>query len=227
MSRFARRARPAVVIAALLAAGGARAQAFDFDNGNAILQVVIPQSQGTLSGAVGPGDASLILRVTTISTTAWFDAIAPYHPTAVGIYSRLGRRPASEAATNRNKNIAILYASLHVLNSVFPHDKPAWRAMMQSVGLDPDDASTDLSTAAGIGNAAGAAVVRVREHDGMNQLGDAGGRRYNLKPFADTLGYQPINTADELIDRAGGSRRSPPRAPGCSARRSSSPRSGA
>jgi hypothetical protein len=29
--------------------------------------------------------ATLVLRVTTVLTHAWFDAIAPYHPSAVGV----------------------------------------------------------------------------------------------------------------------------------------------
>jgi hypothetical protein len=101
----------------------------------------------------------MILRHTTIITNAWFDAIAPYHPTAVGVYSRLGRRPASEAATNRQKNIALFYASYRVLNSLMPGFAANWRAMLASVGLDPDNASEDLTTAAGIGNVAGKKVA--------------------------------------------------------------------
>jgi hypothetical protein len=68
---------------------------------------------------------------------AWFDAIAPYHPTAVGVASRLGRRPASERATNRQRNIAILYASYRVLTGLLPKFEAQWREMLSGVGLDP------------------------------------------------------------------------------------------
>ena len=37
-------------------------------------------------------DASLVIRITTLFYNALFDAIAPYTPSAVGIYSHLGRR---------------------------------------------------------------------------------------------------------------------------------------
>lgn len=113
------------------------------------------------------------------------------------MYSRLGRRPTSEA-TNTNRNIVILHASYHVLNSLLPRNSADWRAMLISVGLDPDDGSQDSTTAIGIGNLAGQAVVTAREHDGMNQLGDEGGRAYNRQPYADYLGYEPVNTAYEL-----------------------------
>jgi hypothetical protein len=174
----------------------------DFDIGNAAIEVVIPAAIPAILGTVSSGanDASLVLRITTIITNAWFDAIAPYHSTAVGVYSRLGRRPAVESATNRNKNIALMYASYRVMNSLLPQHSVDWRNMMVSVGLDPDDAHTSRTDAIGIGNAAGNAVAAAREHDGMNQLGDEGRRRFNRRPYSDYLGYAPVNTADDLRD---------------------------
>jgi len=173
--------------------------AFDFDNGNAAIEVVIPNAIPIIFQSVNPGDASLILRYTTLITNGWFDAIAPYHQTAVGVYSRLGRRPTPER-TNRNKNTAILYASYRVRNSLFPQAQPNWRNMLTAVGLDPDDGSTQKQTAVGLGNSAGNAVVAFREHDGMNQLGDEGGRLYNRQPYRDYTGYQPVNTAYEILN---------------------------
>jgi hypothetical protein len=70
--------------------------------------------------------------------------------------------------------------------------------MLASNGLDPDDDQKNTVSPIGIGNSAGAAIVSARERDGLNQLGDEGGRKYNLRPYADYLGYQPVNTAYEL-----------------------------
>jgi hypothetical protein len=178
------------------------ANAIDLDNGNAPFEVVIQNVAPFVFSDISPsgGDATLVLRVTTLITNAWFDAAAPYHPTAVGVYSRLGRRPSAESATNRNINIAVLHASYHVLNSVLPKRNPQWRAMLIGEGLNPDDLSENNTTPVGIGNSAGKAVVAFREKDGMNQLGDAGGRTYNRQPFADYTNYQPINTATDLKD---------------------------
>jgi hypothetical protein len=174
--------------------------AYDFDNGNAAFEIVIMTVAPVIPVAVSPsgGDATLVLRVTTGITNAWFDATAPYHPTAVGVYTRLGRRPASESATNANMNVALLYASYRVLNSLLPGQEQIWRDMLTGVGLDPDDGSTDLTTAVGIGNVAGAGVVAGRQRDGMNQLGDEGGRTYNPMPYMDYTGYKPVNTAETL-----------------------------
>jgi hypothetical protein len=175
---------------------------YDLDTGNAPAEVVIPRVIPAIyqSVSAGAGDATLVLRITTMITNAWFDAIAPYHASAVGVYSRIDRRPASEGETNYNKNVAILHASYHVLNSLLPGHWQEWHAMLTSLGLDPDDTSTDVSSPVGIGNVAGKAVVAARERDGMNQLGDEGGRTHNPSPYSDYLGYQPVNTAYDLRD---------------------------
>ena len=172
--------------------------AFDFDNGLAPIEIVIPGVVPVIYGNVAPGDATLVLRFTTMITNGWFDAIAPYHPTAVGVYSNLGRRPAAESATNANMNIAILYASHKVLNSLAPQHAADWDLMLSSVGLDPDDDHEGTDDAIGIGNAAGRAVVENRENDGFNQLGFDDGRTYNPAPYSDYTGYEPVNTAYDL-----------------------------
>jgi hypothetical protein len=189
-------------LACVLLCAPAAAQPFDLDHGKAPVDVVIPRAIPAIFTSVSPGanDATLVLRVTTMITNAWFDAIAPYHPTAVGVYSRLGRRPADEGITNRHKNISTLYASYRVLNSLLPQHAADWREMLASAGLDPDDAQVNTTTPTGIGNAAGMAVVAARERDGMNQLGDEGRRVHNLQPYADYTGYAPVNTPDKLKD---------------------------
>lgn len=190
----------ALCLAMALHAAPAKAQGtFDFDNGNAAVEIVIPTVVPVIFESVAPGDATLVLRFTTLLTNAWFDATAPYHPTAVGVYSRLGRRPASESATNANMNVALLYASYRVLNSLAPHKADLWEDMLYSVGLDPNDDHEGTDDAIGIGNAAGNAVVAVRETDGMNQLGTEG-RTYHPLPYADYTGYEPVNTPYKLRD---------------------------
>lgn len=179
----------------------ATAQGFDFDTGNAFLEVFIPFATQTLASpeAPKPNDASLLLRLTTLGDVAAFDAIAPYHPTAVGIHSRLDRQPPKKR-TQRNKNIALLYAMYRTFLSLQPGSTSTWRAMLESVGLNPDDNSMSSSSPVGIGNQAGNAVVAAHLHDGMNQLGDEGGRKYHRQPYADYTGYAPVNTAYELVD---------------------------
>ncbi|GAB3547698.1 hypothetical protein J2S53_002414 [Actinopolyspora lacussalsi] len=170
---------------------------FDLDDDNFIRYLSDNSDTSAVSDFIAPMDVTILIRYTCMAHNAWFDALAPYHPTAVGVYSKLGRRPRSEARTNRNKNIAALYAWRHVMKSVVPAGMPTYRALVTSFGLDPDDDSEDPSTPVGIGNLAGKAVVEARLRDGINQLGDEG-VRYNGKPYQDYTGYRPENSAYEL-----------------------------
>lgn len=173
---------------------------YNLKSGYAYSELVIPAVVPAIYASVSPTatDATLVLRITAILTNAWFDAIAPFHPTAVGVYSNLGRRPESERESNYYMNIATLYASYVVMNSLLPEHKAEWRAMLESAGLDPDDRQENTSSPIGIGNLAGKAIVKARENDGMNQLGNEGNRDYHRKPYADYLGYKPVNTPHQL-----------------------------
>ncbi|MCY3833336.1 MAG: SH3 domain-containing protein [Chloroflexi bacterium] len=153
--------------------------------------VILPRLYAIIGADVSPtlGDATLINRFRFIVSLAMVDAAAPYHPTAVGMYTRAPRRPEREW-TNANINTAMFHAAYNALMGLLPERVPVWREMMRDVGLDPLDRSTDLSTAVGIGNAAGAGAQRARLYDGVNQTGD----------YQDTTGYAPVNSAFELRD---------------------------
>lgn len=127
----------------------AKAVLFDFDHGNAALEVVYPALQAQERSVISKdgSDITLIVDYGMLLETSWFDSIAPYHRTAVGIHSNLGRRPVSER-TNRNKNTAILYTSYRIFNARIPQAAAAWREMMTAVGLDPDDRQENTRTAA-------------------------------------------------------------------------------
>ncbi|MCY3572662.1 MAG: vanadium-dependent haloperoxidase [Chloroflexi bacterium] len=186
-----------VVSALVIALGGlvagAQAPPFDLDTGDPLREALIPRLVPVLVTEVSPalGDVTLVNRVNSITILAMMDALVPYHPSAVGAYTRLERQPES-ARTQRNMNIASLHAAYHALASTIPSALPVWREMLTSAGLDPDDASMDANTPQGIGNLAGLGAVAGRLHDGYNQLGD----------YADTTGYAPVNTPTELRDPA-------------------------
>ena len=113
-----------------------------------VIDFTVPRLLSTVS----PGDAPLILRTTTLITASWFDAIAPYSANTVGVHSDHGRLDTGGGDSERN--IAIMYASHEVLNSLMPQFAADWDAMMWAVGLDPDDPSVDVTTPVGVGNVA-------------------------------------------------------------------------
>ena len=175
-------------------------EAFDIDEDSGVSYVTtqffpLLYSDVSASG----GDAPLLLRFAAVVWTGYFDATAPYHTTAVGNYSRIERRPESEATT-RNINTALMHSVLHTGINLLPQRRDVIRCILTSAGLDPDDTSTDVTTAVGIGNVAGNAVVVGRQNDGMNQLGNEIGRVHNPLPYFDYTGYRPVNTAYELVD---------------------------
>ncbi|WP_234320059.1 DUF6851 domain-containing protein [Streptomyces sp. SBT349] len=170
---------------------------FDWDNGNFLSDFRDVDAMG--AGDIAPMDVTPLIRINDLMTHSWFDAVAPYHPTAVGIYTRIERRPASEGETNRNRNIAVIYATYRVVQGVFEEREPLLREVLVSLGLDPDDESEDPTTAIGIGNMAGKGVINARLGDGINQLGDEG-PKYNGRPYEDYTGYRPVNTAFEVVN---------------------------
>jgi hypothetical protein len=137
-------------------------------------------------------------RMLMIITTAMYDAWAAYDEKAVG--TRLGdklRRPSAER-TERNKAIAIAYATYRAMLDLFPEDAAWIKDQLRQRGLDPEDNTTDLSKPQGVGNVAAAAVIEYRHEDGANQLGDELGS--NGKPYSDYTFYRPINPVDKIID---------------------------
>jgi len=174
--------------------------AFDLDTGNAPVEIIYPAITPHNKDVSATGsDATLDVDYAMLLEVSWFDAIAPYNPTAVGVCTNLGRRPAAEA-TDRNRNIAIVYASYRVLLNFLPQFAADWRAMVTSAGLDPNDDQRTTTTAVGIGNLAGQGVIDNRRGDGLNRFGEEGGVRYNRQRYADYTGYTPVNTAYELRD---------------------------
>ena len=97
----------------------AATEPYDLDNpsNNALLDLILPPVVQVLHEdlRIGPGDATIMLRWTFNLISSWFEALAPYHATAVGVYSDLGRRSASEFETQGDQSIAVLYSSARVL----------------------------------------------------------------------------------------------------------------
>lgn len=174
---------------------------FDWDNGNAAFSIVVAEMDPIILNFFNGGDATLVIHLNALIATSLYDSTAPYHPTAVGLHSNLGRRPSSESATNRNKNIALVYAAYRVFLVALPFAAGVQlRAVLTKYGLDPDDDQENKTTPIGIGNLAAKGILEARSDDGTNMLGDVGWSAYNRQPYRDYTNYQPVNTAFELKD---------------------------
>jgi hypothetical protein len=133
---------------------------------------------------------TIAARALSIVHTSIYDAWAAYDATAVG--TRLGgslRRPAGER-TLEYKSAAVSFAAYRALLNLFPAKAADFTSFMTALGYDPSDLSTDPATPAGVGNQAAAAVLAFRANDGSNQAGG----------YADTSGYVPVNTPDQVND---------------------------
>lgn len=129
-------------------------------------------------------------RAIAIVATAAYDAWACYDTIALG--TRLGaqlRRPTSEH-TLGNKQQAVSYAVYRALLDLYPSEKARFDAKMIELKYDPTDTSTNVTRAQGIGNRVAAALLAFRHDDGSNQLNN----------YADTTGYVPVNTPDNVVD---------------------------
>jgi hypothetical protein len=151
--------------------------------------------QGVRDARLGP---PMVSRALAVAHTAIFDAWAAYDGIAVG--TRLGsglRRPAPERSL-ANKNAAVSFAAYRAAVDLFPGDKASvFDPLMASLGYDPGDLSTDVSTPAGIGNVASRALLDYRHHDGANQLGDETGGVPGV-PYSDYTGYAPLNAPMDI-----------------------------
>lgn len=141
--------------------------------------------QAVLNGRVGPTIAS---RAYGMVHTAIFDAWATYDPQTEGTQFNL-QLPA-EVNTLINKSEAISYAAYQTLVDLFPTQVELFNGVMAKLGYSLENIPTDINTPSGVGVAAADALLNYRHQDGSNQLNQ----------YADTTGYQPVNTPDAIID---------------------------
>lgn len=137
-------------------------------------------------------------RFLGLTFVAVFDAWSRYDENAIPVYlQNVSKRPLEEQ-TIKNKEIAISYAAYGALCEYYYSDKELFSAYMVELGFDPNNKSLDPKTPEGIGNLAAKAVIEARKGDGSNQYGEEKGS--NGVPFFNYVGYEPINSADEMVD---------------------------
>jgi hypothetical protein len=143
----------------------------------------------------------MVSRALAIVHTCIYDAWAAYDERALGTQSGSSLRRPRPERTLANKNEAISFAAYRASVDLFPTDDASvFRPLMEQLGYNPDDASTDTRTPSGVGNVACNAVLQFRHGDGSNQLGDLSGNRV---PYADYTMYAPLNSPSTIpVDAA-------------------------
>ena len=139
--------------------------------------------------SLGPTGSS---RAYGILGTAMYDAWSAFDPAISSLeadgFLSVGTLDNLLPATQANKTEAVSYAAFNVLSDLFPTPSSvqSFEDTLRSFGFDPNNNSSSLSTAAGIGNATSESLLAWRRQDGSNQLND----------YADTTGYLPLNSAE-------------------------------
>jgi hypothetical protein len=176
------------LLTVLLFAAGGQCLHAQSPAANVVIQWNQASLQGVRDSKLGP---PMVARALAIVHTCIYDAWAAYDERAVG--TQLGgllRQPPL-VRTEENKNEAISFAAYRAAVDLFPaDDEKVFRPLMQQLGYDPGDTTTDISTASGVGNVACGAVLEFRHHDGSNQLGDMSPSGI---PYSDYTGYVPVN----------------------------------
>jgi PAP2 superfamily len=129
----------------------------------------------------------VVARALAIAHSCMYDAWTAYDPRAIGLVVATPRRPAAEF-NDANKAKAVSHAAYRCLLNLFPTGASRLQTVMVGLGHDPNDASTNLATPQGIGNAAASAVINNRRFDASNQYGDLA-----VGAYADYTGYTPVN----------------------------------
>jgi hypothetical protein len=125
-----------------------------------------------------------VARALAIVHTCIYDAWAAYDPVASGVHYHAKELAA---ASDEHRQRAVSYAAHLALSDLFPAQRALFDQVMADLGYEPGDSSDPHSLR---GRAAAQAGLDFRTTDGANQSGG----------YADTTGYQPVNTHDVLTD---------------------------
>ena len=162
----------------------------------------------------GDGADGCTYRAFGVLFTAIYNAWAAYDPVAK-VTQNGGPSQQTTGNTDANKTQAISYAADRTLNDLFPPGNfpscgpsgpvicPTPTAtyqipdvLLQQQGFDPGNTTTasptdTAATPAAVGNLAAQAVITFRHNDSSNQLNG----------YADTTGYKPVNSWNQVNDR--------------------------
>jgi hypothetical protein len=149
--------------------------------------------QGVRDSKLGP---PMVSRALAIVHTCMYDAWAAYDPLALGTQLGGTLRQGQAVRTAANRAEAVSFAAFRALADLFPQDEnTVFLPLMQRLGYEASDQSTDPTTPRAVGNLACAAVLRYRHDDGSNQLGNL---TPSGVPYADYTDYRAVNSPSKV-----------------------------
>lgn len=171
---------------------------------NASAMVTEPDFLGPVAMAQFPpsvflADTAIALRYTFMTSIARWNRFAACDPEkkALNFWGEVERLPDEVCQVENTYGELFAYSYLRTIEREFPEPTRLYTEIIRKNGYDPEDRSTDKSTAIGMGNAIGIRIAEWFGKDGWNSLGDR--RRQNFgAPFEDYTGYLPVNSPWEL-----------------------------
>jgi len=166
-------------------------------NNTAVTQWNNAALQAIRGSSLGP---PMVTRALAIVHRCIYDAWTAFDPVAVPTRSN-GIIKVSNHRGVPFRAEAVSFAAYRALLDLFPPQSSVFVSLMNRLGYNPADTSTDTSTPTGIGNVAAQAVIGFCHGDGSNQLN--GYRDYTGCPgaYADyPAAPLPVNTADIIHD---------------------------
>lgn len=148
-----------------------------------------------LTGAIAASatEATIASRAMSMVFEAIYNAWAAYQPVASFTLAGIARQQAVDDGAAASV-VALSHAAHDVLCDLFADQSAAFDVALAQA-TRAFTAQRAHQEAIDMGRAVAKALLAARHHDGSNQLGD-------LAPgaYSDTSGYQPVNTADRLVD---------------------------
>lgn len=142
-------------------------------------------------------DTAIAVRYALMGAAAGYNSAAACAPKALNFFGRREVLPPEVCADLEQTSTVVLYAALRALALEFPEPIRLYAQLLKRNGLDPDDRSTDKTTAVGFGNVVGAEVAAWFAQDGWNSLGDLTRRDFR-QGFEDFSGYRPVNSPQHI-----------------------------
>ncbi|GMH42581.1 hypothetical protein BSKO_10500 [Bryopsis sp. KO-2023] len=135
----------------------------------------------------------LVRHAFQYAVTGW-DTFAVCDPAekALNFWGEREQLPKEVCEDGETVPIMFAYSLMRAMEKELPRPADLYKEIMKEAGFDPEDRSTDMSTAIGMANVIGTRLADWMAKDGWNSLGDLSRSDFRQR-FEDYTGYTPVN----------------------------------